>query len=351
LSKQVPTNQLEISRQTTKSDSPSSLLPPLQAAACVVIILWGIKTTSSVLGPLLLGLMLAYAVLPFPTWLMHRFNLSKRRATTLTAITLTAAGLVAVFVLQAGISRLAASLPLFEQHWTDLYDQIAVLIGQFRFVDLQKVSIQNLLTSQRLGTMIMSVVPQASAIASEIFLICLLASLLVIEMLPAAGAEPGVIATALQGPAAYARSYVVVTAKSAGINAIINLIFLIAIGVEAPLLWCILYFFLAFIPFLGPAIALAPPILLALLMLGWKTALLVAGVLILTQVIVGNVVMPILAKKAMSISFLEFTLSLVGWTFLLGLPGAITAIPLTLVLKGFISRHFEQAESAVETSP
>jgi predicted PurR-regulated permease PerM len=112
-----------------------------------------------------------------------------------------------------------------------------------------------------------------------------------------------------------------------------------------------LYFFLAFIPFLGPAIALAPPILLALLMLGWKTALLVAGVLILTQVIVGNVVMPILAKKAMSISFLEFTLSLVGWTFLLGLPGAITAIPLTLVLKGFISRHFEQAESAVETSP
>jgi AI-2 transport protein TqsA len=350
LSNQVLTNQVEISRQAAKSRSFSSLLPSLQAAACVVILLWGIKTTSSVLGPLLLGLMLAYAVLPFPTWLMQRFNLSKRRATTLTAVTLTAAGLVALFTLQAGISRLAERVPFFEQHWASLYEQIAILISQFRFIDLQKVSIQNLLTSQQLGAMILSVVPQASAIASEILLICLLAALLVIEMLPDAGSEPGMIATALLGPAAYARSYVVVTAKSAGINAIINLAFLVAVGVEAPLLWCILYFFLAFIPFLGPFLALAPPIFLALLVLGWKTALLVACVLILTQVIVGNVLMPILAKKAMSISFLEFTLSLVGWTFLLGLPGAITAIPLTLVLKGFIAKHFEQGEPVEQTS-
>jgi AI-2 transport protein TqsA len=332
-----------------KSSSPSPLLPSLQAAACVVILLWGIKTTSSVLGPLLLGLMLAYAVLPFPTWLMQRFRLSKRRATTLTAVALIAAGLVTLFTLQMSISRLAARVPFFEQHWAGLYDQISILISQFRFIDLQRVSIQSLVTSQQLGTLIMSIVPQASAIASETLLICLLAALLVIEMLPDAGVEPSAIATALHNPAVYARSYVVVTAKSAGINALVNLVFLIAMGVETPFLWCILYFFLAFIPFLGPAIALAPPIFLALLMLGWQKALLVACVLVITQAIVGNVLMPILARKAMSISFLEFTLSLVGWTFLLGLPGAITAVPLTLVLKGFIAKHLEQGVLAEQT--
>jgi AI-2 transport protein TqsA len=346
----VLTNQVESSSQTKKTNPPSTLLPALQAAACVVILLWGIRITSSVLGPLLLGLMLAYAVLPFPTWLMQRFQLSKRRATTMTAVALIAAGLVTLFTLQMSISRLVARVPLFEQHWVGLYDQTTDLISQFRFIDLQRVSIQSLLTSQQLGTMIMSIVPQASAIASETLLICLLAALLVIEMLPDAGTKPSLLATALHSPAVYARSYVVVTAKSAGMNALINLVFLFAMGVETPFLWCILYFFLAFIPFIGPAIALAPPILLALLMLGWKRALLVAGVLIVTQVIVGNVVMPILAKKAMSISFLEFTLSLVGWTFLLGLPGAITAIPLTLVLKGFIANHLEQDEPAVQAS-
>jgi predicted PurR-regulated permease PerM len=332
-----------------KNSASLSLLPELQVAACVVIILWGIKVTSSVLGPLLLGLMLAYAVLPFPTWLMHRFNLSKRRATTLTAIALTVAGLVTLFTLQMSISRLVASVPLFEQHWAGLYDQIIVLVSRFRFIDLDNLSLENVLRSQQLGSVVISIVPQASAIASETLLICLLASLLVIEMLPDAGIEPGVIATPLHKPELYARSYVVVTAKSAGLNALINLIFLIAMGVETPFLWCVLYFFLAFIPFVGPFIALAPPIFLALLMLGWKKALLVACVLIVTQVIVGNVVMPILAKKAMSISFLEFTLSLVGWTFLLGLPGAIAAIPLTLVLKGFIAKHLEQGALTEQT--
>lgn len=329
----------ENSSRTMKTSSQSSPLSLLQAAACVVILLWGIRTTASILGPLLLGLMLAYAILPFPTWLMSRFKLSKRRATTLTAVALTASGLVALVTLDAGIARLAARVPVFEQHWDALYDQIMVFVSQFRGIDLEKLSIEKLVSPQQLAGMVMSVVPGATSLASEALLICLLAALLVIEMLPESGVIPGVIANALHSPGVYARSYVVVTAKSAGINALLNLVFLLVLGVETPFLWCILYFFLAFIPILGPIIALTPPIFLALLMLGWKKALLVAGVLILTQVIVGNVLMPILAKKAMSISFLEFTVSLIAWTFLLGLPGAITAIPLTLVLKGFVGKY------------
>jgi AI-2 transport protein TqsA len=294
---------------------------------------------------MLLGLMLAYAVIPFPTWLMRRFKLSKSRATTLTAIALTAGGLLALVTLETGIARLAAKMPVFEQHWAALYDQIMALASGFHGIDLQKLSIENLVTAQQVGEMIMSILPGASAIASEALLICLLAALLVIEMLPEKGVNPGVIANALKSPGVYARSYVVVTAKSAGVNALINLALLLAMGVETPFLWCILYFFLAFIPIIGPIIALTPPIFLALLMLGWKKALFVACVLILTQMVVGNVLMPILAKKSMSISFLEFTLSLIGWTFLLGLAGAITAIPLTLVLKGFLTKNLEPSES------
>ena len=70
-------------------------------------------------------------------------------------------------------------------------------------------------------------------------------------------------------------------------------------------------------------------------MFGWHRALLVAGGLILTNVIVDNVVKPIFMKHSIDVSFLEFTLSLVLWAFLLGLTGAILAIPLTLALKKF----------------
>lgn len=294
--------------------------------------------------------MLAYAVVPFPMWLMERFKLSKRRATVVTAIALIPAGLLAMFTLELSIGRLVARVPLFEQNLTALFDQITVLTSHFRVIDIQNWSFKNVVTAERVGNVVMSVVPQASAVASEILLVCLLSSLLVIEMLPGSEATPGGISSRLLSQGTYARSYIVVTAKSAGINALLNLAFLLAMGVETPFLWCVLYFFLSFIPFVGPAIAMVPPIFLALLMLGWKKALIVACVLILTQVIVGNVVMPIIAKKSMNISFLEITLSLVGWTFLLGLAGAITAVPLTLVLKGLLAKNFPQGDQAESTS-
>ena len=328
--------------------SHKSILHSLEGAACIVIILWGVKASSTVLGPLLLGLILAYAVVPFPMWLIYRFKLSKRTATAITAIALAAIGLLALLTLEAGIGRLAARVPLYEQHLAGLYDQFTLLIS--RFQDPANLSFQKLLTPERLGDMAISIVPQAGAIASTALLICLLASLFLMEMVPDPGARPSLIASALVRRGAYSRSYVVVTAKSAAINAVLNLGFLLALGVDTPFLWCFVYFFLAFIPFLGPSIAMLPPIFIALLMFGWRRALLVACALVLTQIIVGNVVMPILAKKSMSISFLEITLSLIGWSFLLGLPGAIAAVPLTLALKELVAKSLGQSEIAEQAS-
>lgn len=330
--------------------SNMSILRSLEGAACIIIILWGVKASSTLLGPLLLGLILAYAVIPFPTWLMDRFILSKRRATAVTAIALAVVGLLALFTLEAGIVRLAARMPLYEQHLGGLYDQITALISRFGVADPATLSFQKLLTPERLGEMVISIVPQAGAIASEALLICLLASLFLMEMVQDGGVRPSLMATTLLKRGAYARSYVAVTAKSAAINAVLNLGFLLALGVDTPFLWCFVYFFLAFIPFLGPSIAMLPPIFLALLMLGWKRALLVACALIVTQLIVGNVVMPILAKKSMSISFLEITLSLIGWSFLLGIPGAIAAVPLTLALKELVAKSRAQSELAEQAS-
>jgi AI-2 transport protein TqsA len=142
---------------------------------------------------------------------------------------------------------------------------------------------------------------------------------------------------------------VAVTAKTAGINTLINLIFLVLMGVDTPMVWAFLYFFLDFIPTLGFMIALVPPTFVALLMMGWKKALLVACGLILSNVIIDNVVSPIFMMEAVEVSFLEITLSLVLWAFLLGLTGAILAIPLTLALKRFL-KTLHEGEPALNPS-
>lgn len=129
-----------------------------------------------------------------------------------------------------------------------------------------------------------------------------------------------------------------------------NLLFLTALGVNFALVWCVLYFFLHFIPNVGFIIALIPPTLLALLMLGWKRALLVLVGLVLTEMLGGNLLQPILMKKDLDVSLTMVTLSMLGWGFLLGPAGVVLSVPLTLALKRFMTVYGPRMGDQIDIS-
>jgi len=124
------------------------------------------------------------------------------------------------------------------------------------------------------------------------------------------------------------------------IKTIINLItgILIAIwmhilGVQFPILWGFLAFLLHYIPSIGSVIAAIPAALLALVQLGMGSALLVVAGNIFVGFIIGNVIEPRLMGRKLGLSTLVVFLSLIFWSSLLGLIGAILCIPLTMTLK------------------
>src|SRR5271168_2625672 len=94
-----------------KDRSPHPMLRMLLGAACIVIIVAGVRATSAVLGPLLLSLLIAYAVVPFPKWLMLRFKLRKSAAIALTVVAVLAFGLYLQLALDLATMRIAARLP------------------------------------------------------------------------------------------------------------------------------------------------------------------------------------------------------------------------------------------------
>jgi AI-2 transport protein TqsA len=332
-----------------KDTAPYPMLRIVLGAACTVIILSGVKAASAVLAPLLLSLLLAYAAVPFPQWLMRRFKLRKTAAIVLTALAVAAFGLYLLLALDLATVRIAAKLPIYEERFANLYQQIDAFLNAHNIV-APSFSVKSVFTPERLREISRAVLPEAGSIISNGMLIGLLAFLFIIEMAGEIGAQVGPLAEKLAYYGSDACSYVNVTAKTAGINALINLVFLIVMGVDTPVVWSFLYFFFDFIPTLGFIIALLPPTFVTLLMYGWKRALLVAGGLILTNLIVDNVVTPIFMKHAVDISFLDVTLSLVIWAFLLGLTGAILAIPLTLALRKFIVKNLGQSEPSLSPS-
>jgi AI-2 transport protein TqsA len=335
--------------QNAIEKSPSARWNFLKIGAYVAIILWGVRTSSELLGPLLLGLMLAYAVAPFPRWLVKRFNLPRSTALVVTGSLLAASGLFFLLSMELGISRLATRLPIYEQRLAELYEQ-ATVFASAHGIESASFSVKNVLTPERFAVASIAVLPHAGAVIAKGLLIFLLAFLLVTEMLPGIGGKLTTFGEIMVRHGFYSKKYVAVTAKTAGINAVVNLVFLLVMGVDEAVLWSVLYFFLDFIPTLGFVIALLPPTLVTLLMYGWERALAVACGLILTNLIVDNIVMPIFAKRAMSITFLEITLSLVGWVFLLGMPGAVIAIPLTLALKEFIATKLRDGQVPIQPS-
>jgi AI-2 transport protein TqsA len=316
----------------------------LQGIACVVIIMWGIRTASHLLVVLLMALVFAYAFVPLPQWLIQRLRVGKSAALLLTLALLGTLNVLTVVLLYDSVARMKARLPVYDERFMGLYEKVLVF-ADAHGINFANLSAAKLSTSDKVLEFSRVLLQQASGFLADGLLISVLAWLFLVEMVveePVASRNPLSERLAYYGGGV--QRYIAISAETGVITALANLVVLVAFGVDSPLLWCALYFLLHFIPNVGFILALVPPSLLALLMLGWKKALLVAGGLIVTQMLTDYGLTPILMKKDMDISFLEIMVSLMGWGFLLGPAGAILAIPLTLSLKKFIERVSSQSE-------
>jgi AI-2 transport protein TqsA len=327
---------------------PPSLLRFLEAAACIVIILWGVNQASHVIMILLLSLLLAYCILPLPKWIMRRFKLSKGMAIALTVALMGVFYLVAYISLAESAYRMMARLPAYEGDLKGIFEQVAPFFSSHG-IQFPGQSGAKWLSSDRIIGFARVGLPEALGLLSDRALIAILSLLAVILMAEEEGNKTRLVAE-LEYYGRDVQRFIAISAKTGAITALANLALLAVLGVDFPVLWCVLYFFLHFIPNVGFIIALVPPTLLALLTLGWKRALLVAGGMVLTNLVADYVLTPIFMKKGVDISFLEIMLSLIVWGALLGPASGIVAIPLTLAFKKFAERFLKGGKSAMAPS-
>ena len=130
---------------------------------------------------------------------------------------------------------------------------------------------------------------------------------------------------------------------------VINLAFGIAvgtglylIGIPNAILWGILAAILRFVPYVGQAIAAAPPICLSLaISTGWLAPLLTMGLFAVLGVFFGSVLEPWLYGKGTGVSAVAVLVTAVFWTWLWGIIGLLLATPLTVCLL-VIGKHVPQ---------
>ena len=105
------------------------------------------------------------------------------------------------------------------------------------------------------------------------------------------------------------------------------------IGIPNSALWGVTAAVLRFLPYIGPPMAAAMPILLSLAVFpGWQHALATAGLFLVLELTVANIVEPLLYGAHLGLGPLAILVAAVFWTLIWGFPGLVLATPLTVCL-------------------
>jgi len=114
------------------------------------------------------------------------------------------------------------------------------------------------------------------------------------------------------------------------------------IGVPGALLWGVLVGLLRFLPYIGPPLGGIMPLLLSMAVFdGWTRPLMTLALFIITELIISNLVEPMLYGAHTGISSLAILVAAIFWTAIWGPIGLILSTPLTVCMV-VIGRHVPQ---------
>ena len=138
---------------------------------------------------------------------------------------------------------------------------------------------------------------------------------------------------ALDDAAQRVSRYLLMQALINGLQGCLVGIGLYVLGVPNALLWGALTIVLRFVPYLGPALAAAGPIVLSIAVFpGWVEPLAVIGLIVTLELITNNVLEPRLYGSSVGVSAFALLVAAVFWTWLWGIAGLFLATPLTVCL-------------------
>jgi AI-2 transport protein TqsA len=315
-----------------------SFLRVLVALAAVVVVLVGMRLAAPILNPILFAVVLALLFGPLYSWLRRR-GLPAPLALVIMLVFVGAILAGLFFTLGASISRFTERLGFYTSQLDGQLDDLDALIER---LGLSNVDLKEVVKPSALANALGVVLSGIAGFLSDLFLILAIMLFLLAEgeaMMNRLRASVPEDNPQVAGLIEVGQSVV----RQFGLRAIVNLftavgvtVLLVVLGVDFPLLWGILTFFLSFVPYVGLFIALTPAVVLALAEFGPSRALIFIVGVIVINVVAENVLSPMLMGRGLNLSPTVVFLSFILWAWVLGSPGAFLAVPITLFVIGML---------------
>lgn len=309
-------------------------------------VVFGMRTLSTVVIPILLALILASTFNPVMNWL---------RARRVPAALATVLVLLAILLLFTGVGWLIVWA--VRDEWDELaeqaqdgFAQVLTWVQTLPFApSSEQISewqdtVIDFLTSSQFGSGALAGVGAITSFVTGLVLMVVVLFFFLKDgpniwqfmLRPFTGSALARAERAGGKTVATLGSYVRGTAAVAAVDAIGIGIGLFFLQVPLALPLAALTFILAFIPIVGATVAGILAALVALVANGPLSAVLVIGVVVLVNQLEGNFLQPVLMGRALKLHSLVILLALTIGTVLSGVLGAILAVPIAAVAWGII---------------
>ncbi len=323
----------------------SPVIRPLLAAAALVIVVFGLKYSSDVLAPIFLAATLAILFTP-ALWWLEKKGLPPWLALVVMVLALGGFIVLMIFILTTSLEQLSLHLPEYAEL---LHQRIAALgaalgnLGIDLEATLNSMIVDTTEVAHSAINIALGVLSNGVAIIFFLFLLFLML------------VESRSIATKFQTRLQTGNNVVIQLGnytrqiqKQYRIQAMSNLLSAVALTVEFLLfhidgafLWGFLAFILGFIPNVGLIIACLPAVVIAFILYGWGTALVILVIGIILNAAMDNAVTPRIYGKGLNLPVLLVFTSFLFWSWVFGFVGALLAIPATLFVKALLQGRQE----------
>ena len=307
----------------------SPLLRVVLLGAGLVVIAAGMKAAAPVLNLILLSMLLAATLSPVPLFLSQR-GIGRGAAIAITALLSLLGGILLILVLTRSLSRLSENLPIYQSALSNLVDGVSQKLAA-RGIDVdQALKPDPAKIMGKVGLLVRGALGLVGYGLLAIVLVVLF--LIEIPLIQGDGSRPGSFRSRLDGAMRLVRRFVGLNGMFGGVIALVDLTIMLLMGTDAAVLWAVICFLFAFVPF-GFMLSLIPPFILTLLESGVSRALVLFGLFFVVNFIGDNVIKPKLMGGGLGLSPLLIVIALLVWGVVLGPMGALLAIPLTLTVK------------------
>ena len=323
----------------------SPVIRPLLAAAALVIVVFGLKYSSDVLAPIFLAATLAILFTP-ALWWLEKKGLSSWLALVVMVLALGGFIILLIFILTTSLEQLSLHMPEYAELLHQRINTLGAALGTIG-IDLQESLNTMVVDTTELAHSAIDVALGVLSNGVAIVFFLFLLFLMLVESRSIASKFQARLQTG-NNLAIQLGNYTRQIQKQYRIQAMSNLLSAVALTAEFLLfridgafLWGFLAFILGFIPNVGLIIACLPAVIIAFILHGIGTALVILVIGIILNATMDNAVTPRIYGKGLNLPVLLVFTSFLFWSWVFGFVGALLAIPATLFVKALLQGRQE----------